>query len=110
MLYGPVPFVDRTADLSAACFVSQSESRIAFVENAILLRNATSGEQRSNSTVSRSTALIWLNSPVYPAGGLAQSTAVAGYDCPSYGASDGACDGWVDGACEAGADVAAPPQ
>ncbi len=63
-MYGPVPLVVLTYDLSAACAASQSLSRIAFVANAILLRNATSGAHMSNSTVSRSTALIWLNSPV----------------------------------------------
>ena len=62
-MYGPVPLAVRTYDLSLAWAASQSLSRIPFVANAILLRKATSGAHMSNSTVSLSMALIWLNSP-----------------------------------------------
>jgi hypothetical protein len=68
-----------------------------FEENAIFDRKATSAAHRSISTVSRSTALIWLKMPEYVAlfaptvyfGGLAQSTAVSGYDLPAYAAALG---------------------
>src|SRR6476646_8237928 len=50
--------------------------------NAILARNATSVVPRRNSTVFASIALIWLISPVYPAGGALQSTAVSGSSIP----------------------------
>ena len=53
-----------TMVLSAACAVSQSLSWMLFEANAILDRNATSAAQRLNSTVSLSTALIWLKMPV----------------------------------------------
>ncbi len=62
-----------------------------FDENAIFDRKATSAWHRSNSTVRRSTALIWLKMPEYVAlfapdvyfGRFAQSTAVAGYALPA---------------------------
>jgi hypothetical protein len=49
---------------------------MALVSNATFCRNSVSTLHRSNSTVFASIALIWLSSPVYPVGLLAQSTAV----------------------------------
>src|SRR5438045_7597747 len=54
--YGPVPFTWLTIDWSPeafgdACEWSQPESLIANAGDATLVRNATSGEHRSNTTV-----------------------------------------------------------
>src|SRR4051795_103914 len=101
-MYGPVPLIAVWVMLlSLAWAVSQSLSWMLFDENAIFDRKATSAAHRSISTVSRSTALIWLKMPEYVAllapavyfGGLAQSTAVSGYDLPVKAASLAADDG-----------------
>src|SRR4051795_11440174 len=111
-MYGPVPLIAVWVMLlSLAWAVSQSLSWMLFDENAIFDRKATSGAQRSISTVSRSTALIWLKMPEYFAllaplvyfGGFAQSMAVSGYDLPAYAASLAAADPLAAGALDSAA-------
>src|SRR4051812_28753428 len=90
-MYAAVPLIwSWTMLLSLAWAFSQSLSWMLFEASAIFDRKATSAVQRSNLTVSRSTAVICLKIPVYDAefapevyfGRLAQSTAVAGYASP----------------------------
>ena len=67
--YGPVPFTSVTIGWvpvfsGSMCEVSQPASLMANAGAAILERNATSGLHSSNTTVSRSFAVIRLRLPV----------------------------------------------
>src|SRR5712671_7193619 len=78
---------------------------MAFEANAILARKATSGWQRSNSTVLASSALICANSLVFLVLSSQDAGASAGYDVAAYGATDAgaAVTGAADGAVVAAA-------
>src|SRR3954453_748538 len=66
-MYGPVPFGFSTIEPSATALSRYLVSLIANELNAIFERNATSGAQRSKRTVFASTAVSFLNVPVYGA-------------------------------------------
>ena len=69
-LYGPVPLGSLTIACSpvpagSTCDSSQAVSLIWNEANAIFCRKATSGPQRSKTTVFWSVAVIFLRFPVY---------------------------------------------